>query len=406
MINRYLCIAVLGWVPVAAYAWTYPVDIRVNTLNQPHTYQHLESSGNRSLAIGKSGLAVAWEDNRSGQPQVYIAYKSSRDSRFTAARRVSVRGPAYEPAIAALADGRFVVAWEAQAHIWVRIVSKHYRGKPQLISIRRAREATINVAHGGRIWLAWSAKVGQHYQIEVAKAVQKAEQLHVLEEKPVDPKPPTQDQQYPSLAHCRDGTTVAWEDRRYGYTRILTAFAPTGKWFGPLRKLNRARHQRGKTFGNGTGAMRVVLASDGRHDLIASWLDKRDFAEGYDVYAAFSHDGGKTFGVNEKVEDVFGADHAQWHAVCAMDKQGHAVVAWDDQRNGNPDIWMSWHRPSGWSDNESPHGASGSGRQTHPALAFDRRGQLHMAFLDTAKGMSSIRYLLATPAVGEYTSSH
>jgi len=401
MISRRLCIVLLGWVPVAAYAWTYPVEIPVNTLKQPHTYIHLESSGNRSLAIGKSWIAVAWEDNRSGQSQVYVAYKSGRHSRFTAAQRVSDSGPAYEPALAALADGRFVVVWEAQQHIWARIVGAHSRGKLQRLSTREAREVTISVARGGQIWLAWAAKLGRYYQIEVAKAALRGDQLHVLTEKPVDPKLPIQDQQYPTLAHCLDGTTVAWEDRRYGFTRILTAFAAPGKWFGPLHKLNQARHQRGKVFGNGTGAMRVVLASNGRHELVASWLDKRDFAEGYDVYAAFSHDGGKTFGTNEKVEDAFGADHAQWHAVCAMDEQGHAVVAWDDQRNGNPDIWMSWHRSGGWSDDASPRGANGNGRQTHPALAFDGRGRLHMAFLDDTKGISVIRYLMATPAAGE-----
>lgn len=405
MISRRVCLVVLLCVSATANAWTYSRVITVSALSKPKTYQHLESSGNRSLAVGPQAVAVTWEDNRSGRPQVYIAFKPDTKASFTPAQRLSRDTvPAYEPAVVALHDGRFVVAWEAQSHIWARIVTPTQAGPIQRLSTDVARQVTISLLHRDQVFFAWSARAGHYFHVVVSSARIKGGQLRLSRVRAVDPAPPTQDQQFPSLARSADGLTVAWEDRRYGHTRIFTAFAPPGKWFGRFRPLNELRRARQDVVGNGTGAMRVVLASDGAHKLIASWLDKRDFAEGYDVYAAISHDGGQHFGANEKVQDMFGANQAQWHAVCAMDTRGHSVAAWDDQRNGNPDVWMSWRRADGWSDDESPKGTGGAGAQSHPAIAFDQGGRLHLAFLEQDEHRSRIRYLVARTQAGDFVA--
>jgi hypothetical protein len=404
---KFLRIAlILLWsMPTAAFAWTYSPTISVSELHQPRTFQHLESSGNRSLAISKSEIAVTWEDNRSGKPAVYVAFKTLAAAQFSEALRVSDTSPAYEPAVAGLQDGRFLVVWEAKDHVWARIVSPQHSGAVQALSAHVAREATVTTTAAGHVWLAWAAKADKHYQIIVTAASVRGDQVQLAGVKPVDPAPPKQDQLYPSIAVTTSGTTIGWEDRRYGHTRLFTAFAATGKEFGPLRQLNQLKAKRSNTYGNGTGAMRVVLASDSRREIVGSWLDKRDFAEGYDVYAAASRDGGKTFTGNEKVEDMMGANQAQWHAVSAMDSEGHAVVAWDDQRDGSPDVWMSWRVGDSWSDDESPKGANGDASQSHPAIVFDAAGRLHLVFLDRGAGYSRIRYLVATPAANDYSLS-
>lgn len=390
--------------PAMAFAWTYSPSISVSELKRPRTFQHLESSGNRSIAISKTQIAIAWEDNRTGKPEVYIAYKTLTAPQFSEAFLVSGAGPAYEPALVGLNDGRFLVVWEANDHVWSRVVSPQHTGAVQQLSQQMAREASVTASANGQLWLAWAAKVDAHYQIVVTAASVQGDKLQLTGVKPVDPAPPKQDQLYPSLAVTASGTTVGWEDRRFGHTRLYTAFASPGNWFGPLRQLNQLRAKRSNTYGNGTGAMRVVLASDGDHAVVASWLDKRDFAEGYDVYAAVSRDGGKTFAGNEKVEDMLGANQAQWHSVSAMDHQGHALVAWDDQRDGSPDVWLSWREADGWSDDDSPAGANGAGSQSHPAMVFDAAGHLHLAFIDRGEGYSAIRYLVATPTGKEFST--
>ena len=398
-------VSLLLCAPAVAFAWAYSPAISVSELHQAHTFAHLESSGNRAIAISKDQIAITWEDNRSGKPEVYIAFKATNAKQFSPPLRVSDTAPAYEPALAGIGDGRFVVAWEANDQVWARVVGAQRTGVVQALSPQTAREATVSTGPAGALWLAWAAKAGGHYQIVAAHASLQGDQIRLAEVKPVESAVPTQDQLYPSIALTNTGSIIGWEDRRYGHTRLFTAFAPSGKWFGPLRQLNQLRAKRSSTYGNGTGAMRVVLASDGDQQVLACWLDKRDFAEGYDVYAATSRDGGNSFSRNEKVEDMLGANTPQWHAVSAMDSQGHVVVAWDDQRDGSPDVWLSWRTPAGWSDNESPAGARGKGNQSNPAIVFDAAGRLHLAFLVRGEAVTAIRYLLAIPTGTEFGPS-
>ena len=397
-------LALCLWAPAWAFAWTFSPVIRVAELQQANQFAHLESSGNRAIAISNKQIAIAWEDNRSGQPQVYVAIKGLNDSSFSPALPVSDNGPAYEPAMAGLGDGRFLILWEAKDQVWARIVSAQHAGSVQQLSTQPAREATLSARGDGQVWIAWAQKAGGHYQIVASQASVRGEHVQLTAVTPVDPVVPKQDQLYPSIASNAKGVVIGWEDRRFGHTRIFTAFAPTGQGFGPLRQLNELPPKRSDVYGNGTGAMRVVLAGNGSAKVLACWLDKRDFAEGYDVYAAYSQDGGRTFYGNDKVEDMLGANQPQWHAVSAMDPAGHAVVVWDDQRDGNADLWMSWHSAAGWSDNVSPPGANGEAEQTQPAITFDRDGRLHLAFLERDKGVTAIRYMLATPSPGQFAS--
>ena len=149
-------------------------------------------------------------------------------------------------------------------------------------------------------------------------------------------------------------------------------------------------------FGRGTGSARVALAAAGNKRIMAVWSDKRDFLSGYDVYGAWSDDGGKTFGKNQKVQDSFGDSIAQWHPAVAANDAGLVAVAWDDDRDGTSDIWLSWPTESGWADNVAITGASGPGTQNNPAIALDNAGNLHVAWIakEDANGATQIFYAL------------
>lgn len=383
--------------PGMAAAWQYSQPISISETRQPHTFYHLESSGNRSIAISKSEIAVVWEDNRSGKPEIYLAIKSAADAQFSQAVRINETTPAYEPVLAAIGEGKFVVVWEAADQLWTRVVSAQQMGAIQPLAQHPARQATLTTAADGQLWLAWAGKTATHYQIMVAAAKPSGDQLQLAGAKAVEKETAKADQLYPTLVVNQSGVTVGWEDRRFGHTRLYTAFARTGKWFAQPQQINYVKPWSTREFGKGTGAMRVVLASDGAARTFACWLDKRDFSGGYDVYAAMRKAGDAKFGDNEKVQDLLGENQAQWHAVSAMDQQGHAVVAWDDQRDGTADIWFSWRKSGGWSDDETPAGANGEGSQSHPAMVFDDAGRLHLVFVDRGEAYSAIRYLVATP---------
>lgn len=148
-------------------------------------------------------------------------------------------------------------------------------------------------------------------------------------------------------------------------------------------------------YGKGSGVARVALATHGSTDVFAVWSDKRNFREGYDIYGAdWSPQGG--FGSNVRVQDDFGGVASQWHASIAGLATGTLVVAWDDDRNGDPDIMLSWLTSEGWSDDTPLPGAMGAGVQSHPSITLDADGNLHAVWTEreTVNGPTRLRYVI------------
>ena len=77
-----------------------------------------------------------------------------------------------------------------------------------------------------------------------------------------------------------------------------------------------------------------------------------------------------------------------------MSRQGDVVAAWDDTRDGSPDIWYSTRQGNGWSDDEIWPAGAGDGAQTVPVLLFEGK-TLHAAWLDRIEQGSAIRYISA-----------
>jgi hypothetical protein len=153
---------------------------------------------------------------------------------------------------------------------------------------------------------------------------------------------------------------------------------------------------RSATYGKGHGVARVALAQYGVGQVLAVWADKRDFREGYDIYSAHYQPGNKQlFGANIKVQDSFGGVAQQWHATVAGDQSGRLVVAWDDKRDGDANIMLSWLEDDDWSDDFAVPGAAGTGEQSHPTISLDEEGNLHLAWIErtTIDGPTRVRYL-------------
>ena len=370
-----------------AQDFSQPITV---TTAKPGVFHHFESSGRTSIAVANETVGIVWEDNRSGTPQIYVAFKHKTAQTFSAPVQISPTGPAYEPAITSI-NNSFIIGWEARDQIWLRTVSPAHLGKVIPLSPGVARQITFASTSQNHAIAAWSEHDAKSYHIRIAELTLKNDALMVNNNRPVDTSANRKEQLYPSVAITRQGTVVGWEDRRQGATRIFTAFAPTGKAFEPYQLLNDFRYSRIRKFGSGTGAMRVVLRSDQKSRVMAVWLDKRDFEQGYDVYSAYSDNGGRTFGKDQKVQDPLGDNTPQWHPAVAMSPDGKIVAAWDDTRDGTPDIWFSVHEDHQWSDDETWPGSAGVGSQTLPALLF-AENKLHVAWLVRHNNLSSILY--------------
>lgn len=385
-----LAAALLLSLRVAALEFDEPLTV---TTAQQGVFHHLESSGRRSMAIAGDTVAITWEDNSSGTPQVYVAFRTAGATRFSQPLQISQEGPAFEPVIAPL-DDAFVIGWEAAGYLWLRSVRAGKPGETIRLSEHPARQLSLNRTTSRELVAVWAEQHGRYFQIAHGWIARADNKLKVRLAGLVDLSKDKTEQLYPCAVVTNLGMLVGWEDRRQGATRIVTAFAPAGKAFEPYRILNEFVPSPRPDLGSGTGAMRVVLDSDLERHVIAVWMDKRNFEGGYDVYAAYSTDGGRSFGKNELVHDLLGENTPQWHATVSMNGHGDILAAWDDTRDGTPDIWYSLRARSGWTEDEIWPGSAGEGAQTLPVVVMDRK-ELHAAWLVRQGTASAIEYIHA-----------
>ena len=213
---------------------------------------------------------------------------------------------------------------------------------------------------------------------------------------PVDPAPPADEQLYPSAVVTDNRLVVAWEDRRPKHTIIMAAVELPGEpcHFSEPIRISENPMAGNLPYGAGHGVSRVAIGGFGTHGIFAAWADKRNFRDGYDIWGAdFSLSKGG-FGANEKVQDDFGGLSKQRHATVGGHANGMLVVAWDDEREGDADIMLSWRVNGEWSDDWPLPVASGTGQQSNPSIALDNEGNLHLGWVERDKigGTTRLKY--------------
>lgn len=385
--------------PVLALAapWEFGTPLDIDGAGRPGMFHQLDAGGRQHLAVAGEAVALVWEDNRDGTAQVYVAFKNLDANAFTAPRRVSGGRMASEPVIVALDAGRFLIAWEQDGAVWVRQADDQALGAPLKLADHTG-QVSLSAVDARTAYAAWSERREKFRHIRIAKLrLDPTGTVEAEASRAVDGKTLKADQLYPSVAATGFGAMLAWEDRRRGHTALFCNALNQRDQFTPPRILNDQLPRRSKRYGKGTGVARVGLARYGGEAVAAVWLDKRDFEGGYGIYSARTLRGGKNFGPNSKVQDSFGDSFGQWHAAIAGHGSGQLVVAWDDDRDGSADVWMAWPVKDGWSENLAVPGASGSGQQTQPVLAFDAAGDLHLAWIerDSLETPTRLRYLHA-----------
>lgn len=397
MTRRGLLGALLFCTNVACAApWRFEPPIAVSPAAAPGVFVQLESAGRKNVAVSAGWVGVAWEDNRDGVPRVVLALKAPDAAVFSPPMQVSAAHEAAEPAIVALDNGRFALSWEEHGRVWARIVSAGVAGKPLALSAKGGAQPSLSYAQGA-LFAVWAEPGARWMQIRLARLDARADGgLRAARAAIVD-KHAQGDQSYPSVAAVSARALMAaWEDRRGGHTVLLqTASRDGGKHFAPTRQLNESVwNGRHLGYGHGTGVMRVALAASGE-SVAAVWADKRNFITGYDVYGGVTRGATLAFGPNEKVQDPFGDNVAQWHPAIAANGAGRVAAAWDDDRDGTPDVWLAWRDAGGWSENLAVPGASGAGVQADPSLTMDEAGNLYLVWVERASlnSPSQIRFV-------------
>jgi hypothetical protein len=385
---------------VLAQSWEFGEPLEVTKVGAEGVFHHLESSGRRNIAVSTDTVAVAWEDNRDGTPRIYLARKPRTAEGFLSEIKISGNGEAFEPSLVALDHNRFALAWEEEGRIHARLVSPAGEGPVVILTDEHATQASLG-ADGEQLFLVYSQGEERFGRIWLQRLVIEDLIIRSTQRCPVDAAPAQDDQLYATLTNLGERLIVAWEDRRPGHTIIMAAQnSPQAvcRFTTPQRISERPAGRPRMPYGKGHGVARVVLDSYGANHALAVWADKRDFREGYDIYAADYQGGNESlFGSNMKVQDSFGGYAQQWHATVAGHASGALVVAWDDNREGTADIMLSWREEDGWSDDLAVPGAAGPGEQNHPTISLDQEGNLHLAWVErtTIGGPTRLRYLFA-----------
>ena len=401
---RHASLVFLAWLWSAtalATPWEFGEPVTVSA-SRPGVFHHLEAAGRQSIALSAGTVAIVWEDNHDGAARAYVAWRAANNKEFVR-RRLSEKQAAYEPVVTALPQGDFVFGWEEDGHVWVRTGGP--AGFGAALKLSRAEAAQITLAAGELgVFAAWAERSGRHMAIRCARL--KTGAALSVEPAQAVTAPQEDDQIYPALVVLKSAVVIAWEDRRDGHTVILHARTQDGRKFSKAQALNEQPQQRSQTLGRGTGAARVTLARLDAEHAAAAWLDKRNFLGGYDVYTAQSEPGVARFLPNELIVDDFGRNIGQWHAAIAA-QAGLLAVAWDDDRDGSSDIWLSWREASGWSENLAVPGAAGTGIQASPAMTMDEDGGLHMAWIEqqNANAPTRLRYIEARRVIQKSSAS-
>ncbi|RKT44999.1 hypothetical protein [Thiocapsa rosea] len=390
-------VAGLAWATasgaLAAQPWIFdepPIEV-VGT--SAGVFHQMSSAGRRGLVVSDGTVAVVWDDEHAGTPHAYLALKDSETAVFARAIQVSGEGEAFEPAVAALPERRFAVAWEEDGRILMRLATPEGLGPSVELSPKGA-QVSLDASNGDLV-AVWSDRQTGVGRIMTATFDRDgALGLTVDARCPADALAPVADQLFPTAAQVGERLVVAWEDRRPGHTIIMATASAPGQpcSFDPPVRISEDPPGPEMPFGAGHGVARVAVAPYGADRLLAAWEDKRNFRHGYDVYAA--HFGPDGFGPNERVQDDFSELSAQWHVSTAGHPDGTLVVAWTDEREGQGDILLSWYADGTWSEDLPLPGASGPEEQGHPSIALDEAGNLHAAWVtrETKGGPTRIQY--------------
>ncbi len=187
----------------------------------------------------------------------------------------------------------------------------------------------------------------------------------------------------PAVAVDDSGNVVVvWEDRRNGDGDIYARrYAADGSPLGASFRVN--------DDSSGAGQYFPAVAVDGSGNFVVAWMDWRNGNR--DVYARRYAADGSPLGADFRVNDD-SSDTIQWLPAVAVDGSGNFVVAWEDRRHGDGDIYAQRYAADG-----SPLGGnfrvnddSGSAWQLWPAVAVEGSGNVVVVWQDHRNGYGDI----------------
>ncbi len=296
-----------------------------------------------SIAMDGSGnFVVVWGDYRNDNDDIYCQrYNSSgtaQGENFKVNDNAGTVNTYYSPSIAMDGSGNFVIVWEDYRNGNYDIYSQRYNSS----GVAQGVNTKANDDTG------------------------------------------TAGQYSPSIAMDGSGNfVIVWDDNRDDNSNIYyQRFNSSGVGLGVNTKVN---DNEGTAYqGNPS------ISMDGSGNYVIVWTDGR---ENSDIFYQRYNSNGVTQGVNTKVSDDFGTSEQDYPSI-AMDGSGNFVIAWQDYRNGNSDIYYQRYNSNGVAQgvNIKANDDTGTAEQYFSSIAMDGSGNFVIVWSDYRNGDYDIYY--------------
>jgi hypothetical protein len=252
-------------------------------------------------------------------------------------------------------------------------------------------QPSIAVDSSGNAYCIWGDWRNSNWDVYFAKSIDSG---NSWESPDIMVNSGPQNQTYPSIAVDSAGIIyVVWEDDRNGDKDIYFAKSIDGglNWSNPNIRVSF------DTLGRGSPNMSQVapeIAVDSDGNIYVVWQDDRWSDD--DIFFAKSSDGGATWGVeNTRVNSDAAPSPDQKNPTMTLDSSGTIYVAWSQGSGSTNDIYFSKSADGGtnWSD---PHRLvntePGTDDRANPSIGVDSMGNIFIAWQDNRNGNYDIYF--------------
>jgi TolB protein len=405
--------------PAALPPITFELNRRISDYEEAHYWTHTFSSGGHSLALLGNTLYAVWYDVRSGNSDVYFTKSMDGGRTFSANKKVNddaTKEVQYKPSIGVDGQGTIYIAWRdgrrnGNADIFFARSTDGGKTFSRNVRLNDDRGAayqgnpTLAVNSKGVVAVAWSdARNGKD---DIYITISKNQGWTFSANHRVNDDPETTAHSHPSVAVDAAGVVyVAWEDFRNDNSDIYLATSRDGgATFSPNRRVNDdsgSAPQISPSLAIGPSDQILVAWGDFRNSGVTlppphsatgeeqRWEVSR--TGNADIYFSRSLDNGGTFSANLRLNDDPAAA-AQAFPSLTVNAQGVVAVAWEDFRNGDPDIYLAKSGDGGatFGSNRRANDDPGHSEQYHPSLALDRTGTAYLIWTDSRNNRFSSR---------------
>ena len=346
---------------------------------------------NPAIAVDNSGnFVITWEDNRNGQSDIYAQKFNFLGSPLGSNFRVNdnvITTNQYSPVIAMSSSGNFIITWQDYRNGNYDIYTQRYNSNGTTLSTNyKVNDDTgtsgqefpsIAIDDSGNFVITWEDYRNGDWDI-YAQRFNSAGSPHSTNFK-VNDDAGAFSNKSPCIATDSSGNfTITWRDERNGNSDIYAQrFIFSGIPLGSNFKVNDDTAITYQGY--------PVIATNVSGSFAITWQDYRNGNR--NIYAQRYNSSGSPSGSNFRVNDDTGAAD-QYSPTIAMDDSDFFTIVWQDDRNKNFDIYAQRYSPA-----STPLGSNfkvnkdiGTFDQEDPAISADGSGDFILAWQDYRKG--------------------